>query len=154
MTAEFLSTLFGYTHRSVQMNVAGLSHEEALVAPEPDGNSMNWVIGHILASRNAVHKLVGEPPLWSDERAAPYVRGSKPLDVTRAVPLAELMADLDRSQAIIQAAFGRMTDEDLAAPFAGMTVGGKLGFLQFHEAYHAGQTGTLRRIAGKEGAIK
>jgi len=26
--------------------------------------------------------------------------------------------------------------------------------LSFHEAYHAGQLGVLRRIAGKEGALK
>jgi len=27
-------------------------------------------------------------------------------------------------------------------------------FLAFHESYHTGQTGILRRIIGKEGAIK
>jgi len=31
--------------------------------------------------------------------------------------------------------------------------GAQLHFLHFHEAYHAGQLGLLRRMAGKDGAI-
>jgi hypothetical protein len=55
-----------------------------------------------------------------------------------------------------------MTDEELAAnvpeefnrpPLAG-SIGDALSRLNFHESYHAGQIGLLRRIAGKEGAIK
>ncbi|MCH9008517.1 hypothetical protein IIA29_11025 [candidate division KSB1 bacterium] len=34
------------------------------------------------------------------------------------------------------------------------TVGEKLSFLHFHETYHLGQIGLLRRLAGKEGVIK
>jgi len=34
------------------------------------------------------------------------------------------------------------------------TVGNQLAFFQFHEAYHAGQVGLLRRLAGKEGALR
>jgi uncharacterized damage-inducible protein DinB len=34
------------------------------------------------------------------------------------------------------------------------TVSEKLAFLQFHEAYHAGQIAILRRMAGKPGAIR
>jgi hypothetical protein len=29
-----------------------------------------------------------------------------------------------------------------------------LATVAFHQAYHAGQTGTLRRVVGKSGAIK
>jgi len=34
------------------------------------------------------------------------------------------------------------------------TLGSLLGFLLLHQAYHAGQIGLLRRVAGLEGAIK
>jgi uncharacterized damage-inducible protein DinB len=34
------------------------------------------------------------------------------------------------------------------------TVRSLLATVFFHQAYHVGQTGLLRRIAGKEGAIK
>jgi uncharacterized damage-inducible protein DinB len=33
------------------------------------------------------------------------------------------------------------------------TVRSLLALVSFHQAYHAGQTGLLRRIAGKDGAI-
>jgi hypothetical protein len=47
-----------------------------------------------------------------------------------------------------------MTPEQLAHGDANGTLGDKLGFLQFHEAYHAGQIGLLRRLVGKEGKIQ
>ena len=53
-----------------------------------------------------------------------------------------------------------ITDEALAAeaPFSPTdnpdeTIGSLLAGLSFHEAYHAGQIGLLRRIVGKQGAI-
>ena len=45
------------------------------------------------------------------------------------------------------------------APFSpggdpGETVGSLLMTIAWHQAYHVGQTGLLRRLAGKEGAIR
>ena len=37
--------------------------------------------------------------------------------------------------------------------YPALALGDRLSFLQFHETYHAGQTGILRRLAGKKGAI-
>jgi len=34
------------------------------------------------------------------------------------------------------------------------TVGTNLAVFAFHESYHVGQTGVLRRVAGKPGVIK
>jgi hypothetical protein len=34
------------------------------------------------------------------------------------------------------------------------TVGSLLAALAFHEAYHVGQTGILRRVIGREGVVK
>ncbi len=51
-------------------------------------------------------------------------------------------------------ALGRLTSERLAEPAnEKSTVGEQLGFLAFHEGYHAGQVAILRRLLGKEGAI-
>ena len=36
----------------------------------------------------------------------------------------------------------------------GMTAGEMVAALVFHEAYHAGQTGVLRRLIGKPGAVR
>ena len=91
--------------------------------------------------------------LFSD--AAPYARGSDGLrDLSRARPLTEILADLRRTQERLLGRLGRLSDADLAEPVKDGTVGSQLAFLHFHEAYHAGQVGLLRRLLGKEGAIR
>lgn len=160
MNAETLIMLYGYNHHAVKTNLEGLSHEDCLVQPEPGGNCMNWVLGHIVATRNQILKQLGKDPIWSENKTAVYDRGSEPItDRARALSLEEILGDLEKSQDSIVAGLKGMTERDLEAPAGDKTAGVKtvgqwLAFLQFHEAYHVGQTALLRRIAGREGAIK
>ncbi|MFN2513071.1 MAG: hypothetical protein ABR568_16820 [Pyrinomonadaceae bacterium] len=79
-------------------------------------------------------------------------------DGSNAQPLEKIVADLERSQDRLVAGLSKVSEPELsaAAPDKSIakTVGETLFVLQFHEAYHAGQTGLLRRMAGHEGAIK
>jgi len=68
--------------------------------------------------------------------------------------LPAILADLERSQERLMARLERVTGEELAATRGDSTMGKQLAFFQFHETYHVGQTGLLRRIAGKEGVIR
>jgi uncharacterized damage-inducible protein DinB len=160
MTSEALAKLYSYNHFVVNKNTEGVSQEESLHQPRPAGNCLNWVVGHLVAHRNIILGLVGEPPVWNEEEAAPYARGSAPLaDPARAHPLPQLLADFNHSQERLLKRLGQMSESDLAAPVgekaeADKTLGSQLAFFQFHEAYHAGQLGILRRLAGKEGAIR
>jgi uncharacterized damage-inducible protein DinB len=161
MTTELLTLQLGFTHYVIKKNIEGLSHEQTLVQPQPGGNCLNWVLGHILASRNGLLKVLGQEPIWSSEKADRYRRGSDP--ITRpsdAVPLDEMVRDLDASQERILQAMKRFPAEALGkpAPFSPTgndqeTVGSLLAGLAFHEAYHGGQTGVLRRLAGKAGSL-
>jgi len=83
------------THGAVRTNVDGLTHEDSLLQPQPGGNCLNWVVGHLLFVDQRMLRRLGQTPVMSD-----------------------------------------------------------LHTLIFHQAYHAGQTGILRRLAGKEGAIR
>jgi uncharacterized damage-inducible protein DinB len=155
MDAEALIMLFKYNHYVLKTNTEGLGHEDSLIQPQPGGNCMNWVLGHILVYRNRALKLIGEEPVWSEEDAAQYARGSTPItDSSRARPLEEILAAFTQSQEQIIQKLGQLSEQELAAPADQGTVGQRLAFLQFHEAYHMGQVGLLRRLAGKEGAIK
>jgi uncharacterized damage-inducible protein DinB len=102
-------------------------------------------------------RLIGEGPIWSETESEPYARGSKPLSVDgTAHRLDKIMADLNASGEKLLTALKEIPDERLAAK-AGEgeeSVGHKLAFLVFHEAYHVGQLGLLRRNLGKEGAIR
>jgi uncharacterized damage-inducible protein DinB len=48
-----------------------------------------------------------------------------------------------------------LEDEEILSHETGeSTLGSKLFTFNFHESYHAGQLGILRRMLGKEGAIR
>ena len=155
MNSQSLRKLYDVNAYALQVNVKDISHEESLLQPGGGGNCLNWVVGHIVANRNHVLELLGEPPIWGGEDYERYKRGSAPIrDGSAARPFAGILDDFAKSQTRVQAGLDRMTDAKLAEASGKDTVGSALAFLQFHEAYHVGQTGLLRRLAGKEGAIR
>lgn len=154
MNTESLKHMFGLNHYVIGVNARDLSHQESLACPEPGGNCANWVLGHIVATRGAVLSLLGEKHIWEQDVVDRYKRGSKPITPSTAKPMPEIFEALDRSQERLVAGLSRLKNEDLAKPAGDETVGKQLATLQFHEAYHSGQLGILRRVAGKAGAIK
>jgi uncharacterized damage-inducible protein DinB len=154
-----LVTQLAITQRTIKRNLDGVSHEESLMHPQPAGNSANWVLGHILASRSGMLKNLGEQPLLDDGAVQQYRRGSDG-NVPNPMPLADLIAALDRSQPAIIAGMRQIPDTALAAksPYASpagpdATLAEALAAMVFHESYHVGQLGLLRRVCGKKGAI-
>lgn len=160
METASLARQFGLTAFTVIENTEGITHEESLVASPSGGNSMNWVLGHILASRNRFFPMLGLEPFWSEERASRYGRGSDPITADDAAPFEEMVAAFGRSQEALQGGLEDATEARLAAaleqehPILGKTIGSALVSLAFHEAYHAGQLGVLRRFTGKPGKIQ
>ena len=161
MGPELLADQLTYNQRVLTVNTEDLSHQDSLAAASQGGNCLNWVLGHVVATRNSFLKLLGREPIWAEERAAPYRRGSDPLTAESALQVADILADYATSQQTILAALEGLSDEDLGAKspqtfFKGdaETLGSALAALIFHESYHIGQSGILRRVAGKEGAIK
>lgn len=148
-------------HRVVRLNLEGISHEESLIQPQPAGNCLNWVIGHLVVAYQLVFPLLGQEPVISEERLKPYERHSSPLnDRAEALPLQELLAAFDNASERVDAGLRSLAPGSLdePAPFSSVdnpkeTVRSLLASISFHQAYHAGQTGLLRRIAGKPGAI-
>ncbi len=151
MNRESLEVLFGANFHVIQVNTNGITHEDSMVQPQPAGNCINWVLGHIVVHRNKILNLVGKPAVWSADEVAPYVRGSAPMrDLALAQPFSKILEDFARSQEVLIGALGAMGDEAMKRDDAGE----KLTWLSFHETYHAGQIGLLRRIAGKDGMIR
>ena len=155
MDKATLAMLFEATHSRLHLNVEGITHSDSLFYPLHGGNCPNWVLGHIVWSRNSVLGLLGEAPVWNEQVASRYQRGSEPFaDASEAQPLEEILAAFDDSQDTILTALKRTTEPALAAPHKQGTVGQRLAFLHCHEAYHIGQLGLLRRLLGKPGAIR
>ncbi len=76
------------------------------------------------------------------------------------MPFAELADAWSEVTARVDAGLAGLDPAALAAPAPpgpgtgpGDTLGTLIGTTLFHQAYHAGQLGVLRRVAGKRGAI-
>jgi len=158
---QTLAHQLGINEYVLARNLEGISHSEGLVFPEPGGNCINWVVGHLVDTRNKALQVVGRQPVFPIERFSMYTGHSDvTFDSDRAIPLTELMEAYGELQTPLAEGVLEMSDEQLAspAPFSPTenpdeTVGTLLAGLAFHESYHTGQTGVLRRVIGKEGAL-
>ena len=149
------------THAVVKLNIAGLTQEESLIQPTA-GNCANWVLGHLLGTYCGVAPLLGQEPVMTKETLKRYDRGAPPLqDPADALDFQDLATALDEAVRRFDAGLSSLTPEVLDRPVANSptknpneTVRTLLNTISFHQSYHAGQLGLLRRIAGKEGAIR
>ncbi len=149
---QILIDLYTETHRQIKERIAGLTHEESLIAPPGGGNCLNWVLGHIMVARSNVLALLGAPTVWTTRaQFAPYLPGSPPLaGGETAQRLETIAADLDRTQEQLVAALRGTTAAALGATASdGRTLGAHLAFYQSHESFHAGQVELLRQLLGK-----
>ena len=162
MSVDLLKVQLTYCQSVVQRHTEDISQEESARTPDSGGNSMNWELGHILVSRNAMLDLVGADPILNDEEKEAYGRGKKPGEgVEGYLPLATLRERHKESgerlmQGLRDLDPAKLNEKAPYSPFENPkeTLGTLLGFFLFHEAYHTGQTGVVRRLLGKEGLIK
>lgn len=164
MTGSEIAQIYEFSYAAILRNLHGLSHEDSMISPEPAGNCINWVLGHMVTGRGLVLMLAGASPAsLTDEEAASYRRGSAALtDSGSAVDLVRLKGAFEETQQRLIPALQGLSDVTLSAdvpeqfrrpPLTG-TVGQAFVRLGYHEGYHNGQIGLLRRMAGKEAAIK
>ena len=163
MTGTELANMYEFSYGAIKRNLEDLTNEESLVQPPGAGNCLNWVLGHIVSARNGALKLVGGAPLFGEEITAYYARGSKPLQAGGNAPdLGTLRGLLSDTQNQLVPTLAGLSDEALARPVPEQmrrppltgSVAEALIRLHYHEGYHNGQIGLLRRLVGKEGAIK
>jgi uncharacterized damage-inducible protein DinB len=106
--------------------------------------------------------LLGQEPVTLDGALDRYDRGTAPIvNPAEALDLQELRAAWETAAERWDAGLAGFAAHtlDQPAPFSPSgnpeeTVRSLISTVAFHQAYHAGQTGILRRIAGKEGAIR
>jgi uncharacterized damage-inducible protein DinB len=158
MDPQVLAFQFGVGAFVLQRNLVGVTNEESLRAPKPGGNTMNWIVGHVVRTRNQALGLLGEKPLFDDADFETYGAGSSQTPTT--IPLDELKRRFDALGPTLDGALKRSSPQQLSAtaPFSptgnpNETVGTLLARIAFHEAYHLGQTGLSRRLLGKPGAL-
>lgn len=145
------------TQEVVAAAVATITHEESLRPLGESANGMNWVLGHLVHVNDAILSLLGADRALPADVTARYAPGSEPVSAATAHPFGELRDALLAQTARLDAAWESATPGRLQAPpppgLAEPTLYHFLRFLTFHQAYHAGQCGLLRRQLGKDRAF-
>ena len=146
----------------VNANTHGLSHEDSLVEPRPGGNRLNWVLGHLMSVYDGFLPMLKQEPVIGAAALQRFARGAPPLrDPADAIDFGKLLAAWNQASERVDAGLARLDPEILDRPVPNSpsgnpdeTIRSLITTVMFHQAYHAGQTAVLRRIAGREGAIQ
>jgi uncharacterized damage-inducible protein DinB len=158
--AETLTTQYRMNGFIVRINLEGITQAESLVRAVPNGNHINWIVGHVVSTRCALLPALHQEPPVDREKLGPYTRGSHVVGDAEYLSLEQLLQWFDETQERVLAGVAALTDEELAAPAPFSPGGGPETLASLlmkstvHEGYHLGQTGILRRVIGKPGAIK
>ena len=72
MDPQVLAFQFGIGAFVLDRNLQDVTNDESLRQPKPGGNTMNWIVGHIVRTRNQALALLGEKPPFEDEDFAAY----------------------------------------------------------------------------------
>lgn len=159
MDSSTLLQFLGFSDFVVNKNCEGITHQDSLVNPQSRGHSFNWVLGHMVRTRNEIMGLIGKSPLYSKSKFDVY--SPKGFEPEKAVNVVELHNSFNALQGELKDGIQAMSEEALRQPASltpgkdsDDTIGSVLGTVLWHEAYHAGQLGIIRRVVGKPGVIK
>lgn len=138
---------FAVTANRVSKAIEGLDEAALLARPVDGANSMFWVLGHIAATRVGLLRMLGEDrPLAFDGR---FGRGSEADG--GFPPMEDVLALWAEVQETLPAKLATVSAEKLSEPsprefpIEDQSLAGCVAFLAFHEAYHLGQLGYIRK---------
>lgn len=152
-SAQTLATLFGTIDFLVPLVLDDLTEEQARArSRDRQGPSIAWSLGHLLHFRNDALALLGAP---KEDAYGERFASTAATDGEGYPTLDTLRGDWDRAAAALAAALEKATEDSLDAQATGphdvKTVRDRLAFLAFHEGYHLGAIGALRKALGLPG---
>ncbi len=123
-----------------------------LSKPGDNSNHMTWVAGHVVVHRARISKLLGAS--WSAPWENLFVRGAKLEEDAQYPRPEEIQRAWKEVCEKLSASLANVSPETLSktvaspSPSLDGTVGGLVAFLCFHETYHVGQLGFLKKMLG------
>jgi len=160
MDISLVSRGFNRNVRLVVAQASGLTHEDSLIQPPYNVNCFNWVVGHIVTSRNALFRNIDREELWStDDGLERYRTESEPIlgDGEGVWKLEDLLSALAESQEKIEerlsAATQEYLDEEIEVEGRTASRNARILFAYFHDTLHTGHTEILRQLSGKSDRI-
>ncbi len=156
---KVLANVYTRNKMVLARQLEGLSHADSLIQPETRGNCLNFVLGHIVVYRDFVMEMLGLAPLMDPAERSRYGTDVDPIteDDEDVVPLERLITLLDQSNELLIEAIEGLSAEGLEREVqlgsSTATLGQRLEFFGWHEAYHVGQTEFLRQLAGTDDKV-
>lgn len=142
-------------HALLTRHAEGVTHQQALQPIAPGRSHLNWMIGHVVVSRDAMLSASGADRLADADVVEVYDYGTRAPSVDTAVPH-EVLLDLMARQGVRLAEIWESLDDEAFAAASGMgdaDVARQLTFMVWHETYHMGQAALYRAALGLDGVI-
>jgi uncharacterized damage-inducible protein DinB len=142
----------------LEQAVAGLSDDQLWASPGEHSNPIIWILGHVTVSRAALVGAVTGVPLklpWFGG----FRRGAARADRAQSPPISEIQRGMQEVSAKLTQALQAATSESLSracafdVPASDGTMRGLIAFVSFHESYHVGQAGYVRKWLGFPGMV-
>ena len=137
----------------IRQTLSDLPADALWKQPGGQGNSIMWIVGHITQTRAGLLSLLGERAStgWGEL----FRRGAQRQDPSAyPEPQAIKAMGIDLTNRLREK-LSTITEQELAAPINPAvklpnvyTVGDALAFFAFHEAYHVGQLGYVKKALG------
>ena len=133
----------------------GLDGEDWLRRACGDASHAYWVLGHLAVSRRSLLRGLGKD-IPQEAWEASFARGSKPVQEITVAP-SVLAEDFLSSGRLLQELLASLDADEASSPYSRKLPDGSqtkeevIRFYYWHESYHLGQLGILRKICGKPG---
>lgn len=152
-----LGVIFSVNDNFINRALDGLTEDDLWHRPTPQSNPMFWLLGHIVHTRGAVLRLLGEDfrTGWGDR----FQRGAALQDRGHYPPLADVERFRAETRVRLASRLASVTDEHLARaatahPLPGCKIiADQVAFLGLHESYHVGQLAYVRKMLGHTGIV-
>lgn len=154
-TIESVTLIFKLNNEMVTRTLAGLTDEECWKQPEGGGNPIMWLVGHVTISRAQLLKRLGAG--YDHGLGTLFDRGSIRGETSAYPSRQAIESAWHDTRARMRDGFAGLTEEFLSAAPSGRPLpgvadhAGLIAFSAFHESYHIGQMGYLRKMLGHSG---
>jgi len=139
---------------SFEQALENVQESDPFLRPMDKGNSVNFVVGHMVSSRFLVAQVIGvtEESPFGDL----YRRGVEVKDASEYPSIDEIKQAWQKITPLLMKRLEDITEEELSAkppfdvPFIENSVRGAVSFLAWHESTHLGQMAYLGRLLGDQ----
>jgi hypothetical protein len=153
---EALAARFRFNEKFLERAVKDFTQLDWILRIDGSSSHAWWLLGHLAVSRRVFLRALGvaRPEADWEQR---FAKGSRPEDGPGLPSPQVIEADLHDSGGILEECLKSFSALDAGAPFTrklpdgSSTKEGAAHFYLWHETYHLGQLGILRRACGKPG---